>query len=244
RDSLHRDPAQMEIPKMNRALLPARGKVTRSTRSRRDQSWRDEDRSDGDAPSRQAQGLHDHCDDWSLVQRALAGHPNAVAQLSKRLQSVHRLTAMRAARHRFLGATSLEDLGQDALLQAWSSLERYEGKCALEGWLWGIVVHVTNAHQRRQIQDEDRQATLQADLRPEDGVTEPDEGESTVEDVSIDLVMRSLPQLTREVLLARAVEGHSYEEIARRNRMTPRAARGRYQRGMERVRERLDRDRA
>lgn len=221
---------------INRDPMRERGTMARQVRRRGPAAAYPNDRLTPDAQARREKK---HQGDLRLVQRALEGEGSAVALLSRRLQAVHRLAAMRAARYVFLGAASVEDVGQDALLQAWSSLDRYEGQSSLEGWLWGIVVHVMNAYQRRQIKEEDRRARLEADCRQEHEALEPAFDAPTRADASIRAALLSLSKVTREVLFARAVDGLSYEEIARRSRMTPRAARGRYQRGMEQVRESL-----
>ncbi|QDV10069.1 ECF RNA polymerase sigma factor SigR [Planctomycetes bacterium Poly30] len=178
-----------------------------------------------------------HQADVALVQLAVAGDRRAVLDLSKRLEGARRLTAIRATRVVLRGPFDLDDVVQDVLLQAWSSLDRYQGRSSIEGWLWGIVVHVMNAYQKRQLQEQDQHALLSADRRgdveaAEDSPSDLPRVASAVKDALL-----RLPATTRDIVLLRAVEGLTYKEIARQRQMSPRAARGRYQRGVDAVRE-------
>lgn len=72
-----------------------------------------------------------------LIRRAQAGEPAAFQQLAiKHSESLFRC-ALTLSRDRQVA----EDIAQETLLEAWRSLGRFDGRCRLSTWLYGILRH-------------------------------------------------------------------------------------------------------
>ena len=112
-----------------------------------------------------------------------------------------RMTANRA---------TAEDCTQEAFVQAWRSLPRFEGRSAFGTWLHRIAVNAVLAHGRR------RQERLGADASADDEaatMADPTVGD---EGAVLDLeeAIRGLPVGARQVLVLVGLYGHSHEEAA------------------------------
>ncbi|MDE2039527.1 MAG: sigma-70 family RNA polymerase sigma factor [Elusimicrobia bacterium] len=109
-----------------------------------------------------------------------------------------------------------EDLAQEVWVQAYRSIDRFEGRSAARTWLYGICRNVCLAWARR------RSQTLSLDESAESGETtwpdgEPEPLERLLREESTGLVRRcleALPAGQRAALVLREWEGLSYEEIA------------------------------
>lgn len=115
-----------------------------------------------------------------------------------------------------------QDLTQETFLQAYRSLERYDGSCKLSTWLCQIARHLYLQHlskHRREIPADLEEAGLEgrepflmqgaviSAARPEESVL-----------VRLELLdmlkeMQKLPQLTREVMYLRLTGALSFREI-------------------------------
>jgi RNA polymerase sigma factor (sigma-70 family) len=83
-------------------------------------------------------------DDRELVERARAGSREAFDRLAER----HRPMAFRLAQRLTGNEEAARDLTQEALIQAFLSLERLRDPRRFRAWLYGIVVNVCRAHLR------------------------------------------------------------------------------------------------
>jgi RNA polymerase sigma-70 factor, ECF subfamily len=76
-------------------------------------------------------------DERSLIDRARAGESAAFERLAER----HAGPLWRCALALGKDGHWAEDLAQETLLEAWRSLERFDGRCRFSTWLYGILRH-------------------------------------------------------------------------------------------------------
>ena len=155
-----------------------------------------------------------------LLQRAQAGDAQAFCLLIKPLQTslLRQAAALTGDLH------AAEDLVSETLVAAWTSLPRFNGKCALSTWLCAILIHrhqkfIRRANSRpillarlpsneaREL--DERQANLpSAEPSPADAVLN---NESSAQ---LRRCVELLPEKHREVILLRFFAEASLEEIA------------------------------
>lgn len=152
-----------------------------------------------------------------LIQAARSGDQKAFAALVEANQAMVYSLAYRMTGN----SEDAADLAQEAFLNAWRGLARFQGQASFSTWLYRLTSNACIDFLRR----EKRRATLSLTLEPEE-----EEGrEAEVADErwspealldrqeSRQAVRRALTQLSdehREVLLLRELEGLSYREIA------------------------------
>lgn len=104
-----------------------------------------------------------------------------------------------------------EDLTQETFLQAYRSLERYDGSCKLSSWLCQIAKHLYYQHLAK------RGKELPVDLPETDEPDTTSQPEETVlkrlELLDVLKEMQKLPQQTREVMYLRLTGSLSFREI-------------------------------
>ena len=110
---------------------------------------------------------------------------------------------------RFLGEPRAEDVVQQAMVSAYSSLRSSEGPMSLRSWLYRIAHNTAlNALRDRGLGHEQLSETL-------DGVDRPDQllesGERFRDVMS---AVAALPERQRDAIVLREMEGRSYDEIA------------------------------
>src|SRR3954462_2926994 len=143
--------------------------------------------------------------DERLVVLARAGHERAFELIVER----YRGPLLRASR-RYLPEARAEDALQQALIAAWSALQRGDEGRDLRAWLYRIV-HNTALNQLR-VAGYDY-AELDEALRGSEAPQEEMERRAVVRQTLTGLA--ALPDRQREALLQIAVEGRSQEEVAR-----------------------------
>jgi RNA polymerase sigma-70 factor (ECF subfamily) len=142
-----------------------------------------------------------------LVQAAAGGSAQAFEQLYRlHVAHVHGL-CLRMTSHR----ETAEDCTQEAFVQAWRNLPRFESRSGCGTWLHRIAVNAVLAQRRRRVErlgDEDsvdaEVADTLADVRASDPATSRD----------LEAAIASLPAGARHVLVLVGIYGHSHEEAA------------------------------
>jgi RNA polymerase sigma-70 factor (ECF subfamily) len=150
--------------------------------------------------------------DEELARRFTAGDRNAFDELARR----HRDALFRFARWQLgADAAEAEDATQDALVEIYRSLPRFEGRSRLRTWMFGLTRNVCGQRRRA--------------TRRERGGAAGSEVLQRIPDVSLDLegalarrevqdavraAIESLGPEHRGVILLREIEGLRYEEIA------------------------------
>ena len=152
-----------------------------------------------------------------LIQAARSGDQKAFAALVEANQAMVYSLAYRMTGN----SEDAADLAQEAFLNAWRGLARFQGQASFSTWLYRLTSNACIDFLRR----EKRRATLSLTLEPE----EEESREAEVADErwspealldrqeSRQAVRQALTQLSdehREVLLLRELEGLSYREIA------------------------------
>jgi RNA polymerase sigma-70 factor (ECF subfamily) len=162
---------------------------------------------------------HDAPDDAELVARARNRDHEAFRVLVERYQGrVHRL-ALRILRD----DERARDAAQEAFLKAYRGLERFEGRSSFYTWLYRLTFNLCLDLQRRDRSKREvewDEAVAHAGPDPGGPVMESADGgpAGALERAEIRerlaAAVDTLPEVHRETLLLREVEGLSYSEIA------------------------------
>jgi RNA polymerase sigma-70 factor, ECF subfamily len=147
--------------------------------------------------------------DHALVAAATAGSVAAFETLYRRHAGrIHalclRMTGSRAA---------AEDCVQEAFVQAWQKLDRFEGRSEFGTWLHRVAVNCVLGWQRA----ESRRPS--GHLRPvNDSATDPwgadPEAGDPGSDLDLERAIAGLPEGARNVFVLQALAGYSHEEVA------------------------------
>ena len=174
--------------------------------------------------------------DAELVQRAREGDLDAFAEIVRRHE--HRL---RAVLVRILDDTrDVEEVVQDAFVQAWRNLDSYRGDASLFTWLYRIGVNAAMARARRR-----RPLTVNVsaieDIAAEERPEQLPESAALGRDLRQRIVaaLGELPYEYREAVVLRDVAGLSNDEVADALGIGLAAAKSRIHRGRLQLRELL-----
>ncbi|MEM6673801.1 MAG: sigma-70 family RNA polymerase sigma factor [Planctomycetota bacterium] len=181
-----------------------------------------------------ADGRGDPRADLRLVSDALQGNELALSRLADRLNCIPRLVEARIRRFPGHRGLDVQDLAQEVFSRVWPRIGTFRGEGNLEGWIWSFVVRVVYA--ATTWTEEPREEVADLDALP---AAEPPRPLQRVA-----VVIEGLQRLSardEEIVVLRAMEKLPYEEIADRLACTERAAKGRYQRAITRLRALLDR---
>jgi len=125
----------------------------------------------------------------------------------------------------------VEDLVQDVFLAAFERLSTLRSPRAFGSWLAVIARHRAVDYHRRPTPEPMTEEISSVRPRPQAGALE------------VLAVIRSLPAAYRETLVLRLVEGKTGDEIAEQTGLTPGSVRVNLHRGMQRLRQALERQR-
>ena len=173
--------------------------------------------------------------DAILVRSAQRGNREAFGQLYQwYLPMVHGILLAKLPR------LEVEDLVQEVFLRALSRLHGLRDASRFGAWLAAIARNMANDYYRDPRTQIDRQDhSLDADA-----TIAPDEHAKTREAAEILDIIRGLPEAYRETLVLRLVEGMTGPEIAVRTGLSHGSVRVNLHRGMQQLRENLDRKRS
>lgn len=152
-----------------------------------------------------------------LIQAARSGDQAAFAALVEANQAMVYSLAYRMTGN----SEDAADLAQEAFLNAWRGLARFQGQASFSTWLYRLTSNACIDFLRREKRRSTLSLTLEAD-EEESRQTEVSDERWSPEALldrqeSLQAVRRALGQLSdehREVLLLRELEGLSYREIA------------------------------
>ncbi|HEV2270047.1 MAG TPA: RNA polymerase sigma factor [Steroidobacteraceae bacterium] len=153
--------------------------------------------------------------DWieweaGLVQRARGGDVRAFERLYRdHIGSVYGI-CLRMTRER----TAAEDCAQEAFLNAWKALERFETRSSFGTWLHRIAVNVV-LNRRRKVATQAELPPMPAD--PDEEPAGPPEEwtlDTPVEVHEIEAAVGSLPDGARDALVLCGIYGYSHGEAS------------------------------
>jgi RNA polymerase sigma factor (sigma-70 family) len=113
-----------------------------------------------------------------------------------------------------------DDLCQDVFLLIWRRLAQYRGEASLKTWIYQITMNYLRNHATRVVPKRRAECSLEDEERKSDVLplqTEGDAADVLLEAERRALVRRAvyeLPELHREAIILRDLEGISYTEIA------------------------------
>ncbi|MEE3369712.1 MAG: sigma-70 family RNA polymerase sigma factor [Planctomycetota bacterium] len=150
--------------------------------------------------------------DSQLIEQTLQGDDTAFATLVARYQPRLFTTLFHVTGTR----EDAEDVGQEALAQAYVKLSSFQQKSSFYTWLYRIACNLWVSHRRkRRIED------VLTRTREDQGNQALDPGESPAERVlreeravAVYAALETLPPDYRSILVLREMEGYRYEQIA------------------------------
>jgi RNA polymerase sigma-70 factor (ECF subfamily) len=149
--------------------------------------------------------------DEELVALARTGDTDAFDQLVTR----HQAGAYRAALAALRNHQDAEEAAQDALIRAWSSLDRFRGDAAFRTWLLTIVWNCALSRRRSVVQWLKRKAPLdEAMATPERAAGPYREARDREMRAHIARAIERLTPKLRDALLLAQSGDHGYDEIA------------------------------
>lgn len=142
-----------------------------------------------------------------LVDAAVQGSQAAFERLYRlHVGRVHGLCLRMTAQRE-----TAEDCTQEAFVQAWRNLRRFEGRSGFATWLHRIAVNAVLAHKRRRAESLGAGASVE-----EEAADVLEDGAATDHALRGDLeaAIASLPPGARHVLVLAGIYGYSHEEAA------------------------------
>ena len=163
-----------------------------------------------------------------LIAQAARGDQRAFERLYRsHVDRVHGL-CVRMTRN----PTTAEDCTQQAFIQAWSALPRFERRSSFATWLHRIAVNIV-LMQRRSAMD------LAPAVSPDD-VEDAFSFDTPVEVAEIEAAIDTLPDGARDVLILSGIYGYSHVEIAPMLGVAEGTCKAQLHRARRLLRERLD----
>jgi RNA polymerase sigma-70 factor (ECF subfamily) len=144
--------------------------------------------------------------DWvtGLIQRARKGDQHAFERLYREYSGRVYGLCLRMTRD----PSAAEDCAQEAFINAWRALDRFEVRSSFSTWLHRIAVNVVLGKRRR--------SSFQAEASVESEELEQSEWslDTPVEEREIEAAIAGLPEGARDVLVLSGIYGYSHGETA------------------------------
>jgi RNA polymerase sigma-70 factor (ECF subfamily) len=175
--------------------------------------------------------------DVLLVRGALSGRGEAVREFLERMRCVPRMVAAHNAKLGSpLAEEALEDVVQEALVAIWRKLERFDGRAALETWVYPFCAFefLRRLRAERRLPKGLDQALAGSILEP----VAPSEASL----LELEPVLEELEALDPDqaaVLRLKHFEDLTFEALAQRLAISPNTAKTRYYAGLQKLRGRL-----
>lgn len=143
----------------------------------------------------------------ALVQRASRGDVRAFERLYRdNVGTVYGL-CLRLTRHR----ANAEDCTQEAFINAWRSLDKFERRSAFSTWLHRIAVNVVLSRRRGGRESGTAADVVQSGSEPS---AEPGVFDTPVEEAELERAIAALPEGARDVLVLSGIYGYTHAEVA------------------------------
>ena len=183
-------------------------------------------------------------DDAEIIRRVRAGDADAFGALVEKYGG----RIQRLVRGFVRNEKDAEDVVQDSFVKAFARLDRFDGRSAFFTWLYRIAANTSMDHNKK-VRRRPPALPLEAPRGDEDGLTgisPPARGPSPLQGAmtgelrkSIDEALASLPDIYREVIVLREMEGLSYDDMSRAIGVSRGTIESRLFRARERLRHRL-----
>lgn len=191
----------------------------------------------------------DRTQDRQLIARLQAGDEKAVRELAERYSGRINQLAMRHMKNR----EDAEEVTQDVLLKVYRKVGSFRGDAALSSWIYRITFNTSMSRLRNgrlaRAAEQERERALAAEgadgqprsaRQPADWSRMPDETLLRLQlREAFDAAIADLPEIYREPVLLRDVQGLSTEEASSRLRVKDQTLKSRLHRGRLMLRERL-----
>jgi RNA polymerase sigma-70 factor (ECF subfamily) len=168
-----------------------------------------------------------------LIRRAQAGELWAFEQIAQQ----HSEPLFRCALTLCCDHQLAEDISQEALLEAWRSIGRFDGRCRFSTWLYGILRH-------RFLKAARRVARRFAELPPDDAApfvaanTDPSRESQRAEDAAhIRQAVAALPEEHRQVIELRFFADATLDDISAALDIPLGTVKSRLHNGLEKLRQ-------
>jgi RNA polymerase sigma-70 factor, ECF subfamily len=144
--------------------------------------------------------------DWvtALIQRARKGDQNAFERLYREFSGRVYGLCLRMTRD----PSAAEDCAQEAFINAWRALDRFEIRSSFSTWLHRIAVNVVLGKRRRSSYT--AEATMESEELEQSGWAL----DTPVEESEIEDAIAGLPDGARDVLVLSGIYGYSHGETA------------------------------
>ena len=179
-----------------------------------------------------------HSTDLDLVRATLRGDRSAVDRFVGRMGCVPRMLAVQNGRFgRPLDVEEVADLVQDVLVVIWKKLDQFQGRAALETWVYRVCRwELQNAIRRKRRQPVlVEEADTALPVRQEPGALAAfDRADSALVGLS------RLGPPAADVIRLRHFEQLTFDEIGERLQISPNTAKTQYYRGLIKLRSIID----
>jgi RNA polymerase sigma-70 factor (ECF subfamily) len=178
-------------------------------------------------------------DDSRLIAECLRGRSEAYTALVRKYQDRIYNTVFRVTGN----AEDARDLVQDAFVQAYRALDRFQGESGFYTWLYRIAVNAAISHKRRQrVMASLHGGSRDSGFDPAEDSAQSDPSgrlEQDDRDRQVREALSGLPSEYRAVLVMKEMEGLKYEVIAQMLNCPIGTVRSRLHRARLELRERL-----
>lgn len=146
-----------------------------------------------------------------LVRRIHSGEPGVFQEIAQQYSGQLFRCAQSLCRNEQLA----EDLTQETLLEGWRSIHRFDGRCQISTWLYGILRHRFLKAMRRQSMGESRVLALDAAFSIIPSNADPARETQQADDMAlIRLAVAELPEEHRLVIELRFFAEATLDDIA------------------------------
>jgi RNA polymerase sigma-70 factor (ECF subfamily) len=192
----------------------------------------------------------DRTQDRQLIARLQAGDDSAVQDLADRYGSRIYQLALRHMKNR----EDAEEVAQDVLMKVYRKVGAFRGDAALSSWIYRITFNTAMSRLRTsrlaRAADQERERALAAETssnpgarsarQPADWSRMPDESLLRLQlREAVTAAIEDLPEIYREPVVLRDIQGLSTEEASSRLRVKDQTLKSRLHRGRLMLRERL-----
>ena len=162
-------------------------------------------------------------DDRTLIEKCKSGDEGAFGELVRKYSA----RAYQIAYGVLGSSEDAEEVAQDVFVRIHKALPEFRGDCEFSTWLYRIALNLArNKYRWNKVRGSKVNFSIDAPLEGDDGDEKrkydlPDDSPGPLKDAELDelrgrlsIELEKLPEAYREILVMRAVQEMSYEEIA------------------------------